>query len=60
MPRIAFEIRTVAFATDLGTAVPAQRPYLAAQFVGHGRHRVPYPTFLDTGSAYSVVPYGLA
>jgi len=60
MPRIAFTIRTVAFVTELGVAVPAQRPYLAAQFLGRHQQRLPHPAFLDTGSPYSVVPYRLA
>jgi hypothetical protein len=60
MPRIAFTIRTVAFVTELGVAVPAQRPYLAVQFLGRQQQRLPYPAFLDTGSAYSVVPYRIA
>jgi hypothetical protein len=48
------------FVTELGVAVPAQRPYLAAQFLGLHQQRFPYPAFLDTGSPYSVVPYRLA
>jgi hypothetical protein len=60
MPRIAFTIRTMVFVTELGVAVPAQRPYVAAQFMGRNNQRVPYPAFLDTGSPYGVVPYRLA
>src|SRR5260370_6800060 len=60
MPRIAFTIRTLAFVTELGVVVPAQRPYLAAQFIGPRQQRIPYPAFLDTGSVYSVVPFRLA
>jgi hypothetical protein len=60
MPRIAFTIRTVLFATELGVAVPAQRPYVAAQFLLRHQQRLRYPAFLDTGSPYSVIPYRLA
>jgi hypothetical protein len=60
MPRIPFTMRTVPFVTELGTAAPAQRPFLSAQFLGHVGRRLPYPAFLDTGSPYSVVPYRLA
>lgn len=60
MPRIAFTIRTMTFVTERGIPLPAQRAYLAAQFLGRHQQRLPYPAFLDTGSPYSVVPYRLA
>jgi len=60
MTRIAFAIRIVPFVTERGVAVPAQRAYLTAQFVGRHQQRLPCPAFLDTGSPYSVVPYRLA
>lgn len=60
MPRLPFVIRTVPFVTERGIAVPARRPFLPAPFVGRQGQRLPYPTFLDTGSPYSVIPYRLA
>ncbi len=60
MPHISFTIKTVAFVTESGSAAPARRPFLSAQFLGFGGQRLPFPAFLDTGSAFSVVPYRLA
>jgi hypothetical protein len=60
MPQIPFTIRTVPFVTESGSTAPARRPFLNTQFMGHAGQRIPYPAFLDTGSAFSVVPFRLA
>jgi hypothetical protein len=60
MQSISLDIRTVTFLTEGGLPIPARRPFVAAQFKGSQGPNVPYPTFLDSGSAYCVIPYSLA
>jgi hypothetical protein len=60
MTVIPFELRTLPFVTDRGVLVPARRPYVAAGYPTPNGSKVPYPTFVDTGAAYSVIPYSLS
>ena len=60
MPRVSLELRQIPFLTERGVSVPAARLFVHASFLSPQGRRVPYPTLIDTGAAYSVVPYRLA
>jgi len=60
MPQIPLEVHRVSAETELGVLAPAYRMYVTARFLSpHGR-RIPYPTFIDIGAPYSVIPHRLA
>ena len=60
MPRISLELRRLPFLTERGVSVPATRLFVRASFLSPQGRPIPYPTLIDTGAVYSVVPDRLA